>query len=556
MESNYSKIKSIDGWVELRPDILIEDYVKYFKKNINEATGDRVGGAGGYIPPLQPGFRDFGNKLDPFTTAVSNYKSPLVQYDSYDHTWDLRSNQIRELEKTASKVTDYIKHHPYSTFTDEEGGIINQTPSGKNKKPPFNLEVVPIETKSKKINEVTTSTTAGEYSGPQELGMRKWTKSELGPYLEDSSHPANRQQKSKTTKNNVSKVVGGWEPREGSFEVPTNNVSSKKEKRVKPHGELTNNPIEWYKEFNKKKEIARKLAKKSIMEDLAVWFGKKKKPKGSSQPKGPWVDICRKVDGKHPPCGRSDTSKGSYPKCRAAGVAGKMSDSAKRAACQQKRRAEKNDPQSGKGQKPVMTSYKPRKNTNENMSRIITLTEADIQNIVMRVLNEQKDPPIISPNQTISLTCQNFTIYQDNGVDKIKLLSKETINGKLLTSSQVIQASSFQDLGHKIGDVYGSGFQETYDEENVMLKFDVKTDQPSFEIFGPETTDYDYSFIVKPVNDKLKMLLNIQGQGKNIIFNIKRDQEVSYCKITKNEPSSEFQTTLTTDWGLNNAPFV
>ena len=98
-----------------------------------------------------------------------------------------------------------------------------------------------------------------------------------------------------------------------------------------------------------------------LNEDLAVWFGKKKKPKGSSQPKGPWVDICRKVDGKHPPCGRPDTSKGSYPKCRAAGVAGKMSDSAKKAACAQKRAAEKKDPQSGKGQKPVMTSYKPRK---------------------------------------------------------------------------------------------------------------------------------------------------------------------------------------------------
>lgn len=106
-----------------------------------------------------------------------------------------------------------------------------------------------------------------------------------------------------------------------------------------------------------------------LSEDLAVWFGKKKKPKGSSQPKGPWVDICRKVNGKHPPCGRSDADKGSYPKCRAAGVAGKMSDSEKRSACQQKRRAEKNDPQSGKGQKPVMVSHKKR--TNEDLVRLI-----------------------------------------------------------------------------------------------------------------------------------------------------------------------------------------
>ena len=108
-----------------------------------------------------------------------------------------------------------------------------------------------------------------------------------------------------------------------------------------------------------------------ITEDLAVWFGKKKKPKGSSQPKGPWVNICRKVDGKHPPCGRSDTSKGAYPKCRAAGVASKMSDSQKRSACQQKRRAEKKDKQSGKGQKPVMTSYKPKKTQKESLDIIV-----------------------------------------------------------------------------------------------------------------------------------------------------------------------------------------
>ena len=105
-----------------------------------------------------------------------------------------------------------------------------------------------------------------------------------------------------------------------------------------------------------------------LTEDLAVWFGTKKKPKGSKQPKGPWVNICSKVDGKHPPCGRSDADSKSYPKCRAAGVAGKMSDSAKKAACQQKRTAEKKDTQTGKGQKPVMTSYKPKKKKTQKES--------------------------------------------------------------------------------------------------------------------------------------------------------------------------------------------
>jgi hypothetical protein len=38
-----------------------------------------------------------------------------------------------------------------------------------------------------------------------------------------------------------------------------------------------------------------------------------------------------------------------------------MSDAQKRAACQQKRKAEKKDPKPGTGNKPTMTSYKPRK---------------------------------------------------------------------------------------------------------------------------------------------------------------------------------------------------
>ena len=124
------------------------------------------------------------------------------------------------------------------------------------------------------------------------------------------------------------------------------------------------------------------MEKNTLSEDLAVWFGKKKKPKGSTQPKGPWVNICSKKDGKHPPCGRSDTDKGAYPKCRAAGVASKMSDSEKKAACAQKRRAEKKDTQTGKAQKPVMTSYKPKDKKNESIDRLV--------NIVLESINDNK----------------------------------------------------------------------------------------------------------------------------------------------------------------------
>jgi len=349
------------------------------KKVLKEATGDSSGGRGSYIAPVQPGLRPWsGESLQPFSQAVSNYKSPLVQYDSYDKSWDLKFDQIKELEKTASKIQDFIKHNPYSTFSDDDGNIVNQffankkNPSFKEKMEPYVIKVPFNEwvdlSYDNIINEADSSITSGPYTAPLEIGEYKW-ENEVGPFI----IPTENGKKNKNNlKDNIKRIVGVWEKgKNGSY---FRDVEY-------PH---------------------------SINEDLAVWFGKKKKPKGSSQPKGPWVDICRKVDGKHPPCGRKDTSKGSYPKCRAAGVAGKMSDSEKRSACQQKRRAEKKDTQTGKGQKPIMTSYKPKKKTNEDVKKIVKLTESDIRRIVMRVLKEQNDPINIAEGQTIKLTCKQL----------------------------------------------------------------------------------------------------------------------------------------------------
>jgi hypothetical protein len=111
------------------------------------------------------------------------------------------------------------------------------------------------------------------------------------------------------------------------------------------------------------------MSKYLLSEDLAVWFGKKKKKKGSSQPKGPWVNICKKKKGGgHPPCGRKDADKGAYPVCRAAGVAGKMSQSEKDSACRRKREKEKKDPQTGKGQKPTRIKIKNHKKKSKKES--------------------------------------------------------------------------------------------------------------------------------------------------------------------------------------------
>ena len=227
------------------------DLNQLIKKILSEATSDG-GGRGSYVAPLQPGVRFF-KKIDmqPFTIPVSKYDSPMLEFDSYDGSMDETKKQIKKIESKAKKVTNYIKKHPNSTFSDDDGNNINQTPGRK-------LTIVPVN---------------------------EWV-------------------------------------------------------------EITDD---------------------TLMEDLGVWFGTKKKPKGSTQPKGPWVNICKKVDGKHPPCGRHDATDKAYPKCRAAGVAGKMSDSEKRGACQQKRKAEKKDTQTGKGQKPIMTSYKTKKESVDSL---------------------------------------------------------------------------------------------------------------------------------------------------------------------------------------------
>jgi hypothetical protein len=312
------------------------DLNQIIKKVLSEATSDSGGSRGSYIAPLQLGVRKFKNSQNgPFTMSVSKYDSPMLEFDSYDGSMDETKKQIKKIESKAKKVTNYIKKHPNSTFSDDDGNSINPTPGKK-------LKIVPVN-EWVEITEASTSITAGEYSGPIEIGLKKWSKSELGPFYEFIDNKLNDIAIKKSLKNNLKRIVGVWEKgKDGTNNVDTYDVHK-------------------------------------INEDLGVWFGKKKKPKGSSQPKGPWVNICSKVDGKHPPCGRQDTSKGSYPKCRAAGVAGKMSDSQKRSACQQKRTAEKKDTQTGKGQKPIMTSYKTKK---ESVDSLVNNILIEIRNSV------------------------------------------------------------------------------------------------------------------------------------------------------------------------------
>lgn len=221
------------------------------------------------------------------------------------------------------------------------------------------------------LSEATGSANTGHYKVPVVLAPQDWKKDQLAPFNEPVYQYTNAEL--------------AYEEADGDFkETP------QEREKIENKTELLTKVDMYLKQFytgqNDEEgsnigsmESPEKMINQAIgplKEDLAVWFGTKKKPKGSKQPKGPWVNICRKVDGKHPPCGRPEASDKGYPKCRAVGVASKMSDSQKRSACQQKRKAEKTHSKSGTGNKPKMVSYKPK---NESL-----------RDIVKEVLNEYK----------------------------------------------------------------------------------------------------------------------------------------------------------------------
>jgi hypothetical protein len=186
------------------------------KIQIKEATSDS-GSRGSYVGPMQLGVRKFKkSEMGPFTIPVSKYDSPELEFDSYDGSMDETKKEIKKIESKAKKITNYMSKHPESTNSDEDGNGVNPTP-GKNKK------VVPIK-------ENTTANSAGEYNGPIELGLKKWRKSELFPFINQSSHKTNKKSKSKNLKNNVDKVVGMWEKGvNGSYNIDTHDVHTVKE---------------------------------------------------------------------------------------------------------------------------------------------------------------------------------------------------------------------------------------------------------------------------------------------------------------------------------------
>ena len=216
----------------------------------------------------------------------------------------------------------------------------------------------------KHIKEATGSGSSGHFKVPIVLAPQDWTKDQLGPFnipvykynnaelaYEEADDDFKETPKMRKKIENRTDKLSRIDAYLKSFYTGQNDDEGSNIADVEPPEKLIQQAVG------------------PLKEDLAVWFGTKKKPKGSKQPAGPWVNICRKKEGGgHPPCGRPEADDKGYPKSRAAGVASKMSDSQKKSACQQKRTAEKSHSKSGTGNKPKMTHYKPK---NEGLTDLI-----------------------------------------------------------------------------------------------------------------------------------------------------------------------------------------
>jgi len=238
--------------------------------------------------------------------------------------------------------------------------------------------------KINRINEATGSGSAGSFKSPASFAPIIWTEDETAPF----TIPVSEYLNATLAYDSYDGTMDISQKEINSIENKTKRLALKSQKDFQQTDDDGNNfngynppgpdgggTPDYIKKIAKlpksdtqpiydKKDLAINLK-----EDLAVWFGTKKKPKGSKQPAGPWVNICRKKEGGgHPPCGRPEAGDKGYPKCRAAGVASKMSDSQKKSACQQKRTAEKTHSKSGTGNKPKMTHYKPK---NESLKDLI-----------------------------------------------------------------------------------------------------------------------------------------------------------------------------------------
>jgi hypothetical protein len=216
-----------------------------------------------------------------------------------------------------------------------------------------------------------------------------------------------------------------------------------------------------------------------LKEDLRRWFKEK------------WVDVSRKVDGKHPPCGRKDADGKAYPKCRPSKkvskdtpkTASSYSKKEKKSMTAQKRRAEKKDPKIGKGNKPTMTRF------DEN--QIISLVIEDIKKV-------QNGPKLITISENQRVLSEGLTFHINN-------------NKPLLENIYRVYSDKFFQLFNEARELVFLGEIEVNDEDSALLE----TNIGQTGIYEGEEVYLDVPFI----EGEEEYLVEAKHRGRNVKLN-------------------------------------
>lgn len=175
---------------------------------------------------------------------------PLISIGEWKDFY-LLNFKIFNLNDTAKRIISFIiKEHPEYKTEDKEiydvkkplrqlgierslGGMARKMLRTLNIKETITKEVLvslselegDYEEFKLNIDEANSSVTAGEYTGPLELGLIKWKNNTLAPFSEFVNTEFNHKKKQKTVKNNVKRVVGVWEKNpDGSYKTNQHNV--------------------------------------------------------------------------------------------------------------------------------------------------------------------------------------------------------------------------------------------------------------------------------------------------------------------------------------------
>jgi hypothetical protein len=222
-----------------------------------------------------------------------------------------------------------------------------------------------------------------------------------------------------------------------------------------------------------------------LKEDLRRWFKEK------------WVDVSRKVGGKHPPCGRKSADGKAYPKCRPSKkvsketpkVASSYDKKEKKAMTAQKRRAEKKDPKPGKGNKPTFARFDEGVNTDQ------------IVNLVLNSLNESKIDnrgPKIVLNEAKTFISESIMYHIDNNLpiteNVYRVYSEEFFN--LYREARIL---------HENGSIQFFGYDLELLETNIGEK----------GVFEGEEVYLDIPF----VDGEEDYLVEAKHRGRNVKLN-------------------------------------